>query len=492
MRGCVRRGADRAVVQVLSPTPVRDAGPILSAANSSVSARPSGKAWPSAEDEKARLFNQAKEAVRKTQGVVDEPEGMSSTSALTPNNHGRSGSVNSGSPSSMSTGAAMYSQALSSVGRNASAGHSTATAASSGSTKRSYLTAEEEKATLRRYQEATAAVQRSQTAAYGTMPSMPEHPSPESPPPMASPVASPKPNPPPQNPIPYDALYPNSARMASPPPAGGSQQAQPSYMTEKEKLRRMYEAQDAAAQQQQAASPPPPPPMDAPAYMPPASPMPYTNGGSSLSEKELLRRRYEAQDAAALASAPPPSTPPRVASSHGRSLPTPRAQPTPPPGPSGSRPLTAGEEKARLRAMYEAEERGMPPPQVYSPSPMHAPVNGMNGHNGVNGHGTAVGMERQMSVSSGRSQYSDIPPPPPLMPKPPKEYMEETLQEDRVLSTQIHAMDKQHDESYFPRVDANLDLRPFTPFHTGFEAQTIPLSIPPPPPLPPKIGLDDP
>lgn len=253
----------------------------------------------------------------------------------------------------------------------------------------------------------------------------------------------------------------------------------------------MYEAQDAAAL---AASPPPPPPMDAPAYMPPSSPMPYTNGSSALSEKEKLRRMYEAQDAAAMAGAPPPVTPPRATSSHGRTLPTPRAQPTPPPGPSGSRPLTAAEEKARLRAMYEAEERGMaslPPPQVYSPQPMHAPVNGTNGYSGTNGYGRAADMERHMSVSSG-SYYGDIPPPPPLMPKPPKEYMEETLQEDRVLSTQIHAIDQQHEEGYTPRGDANLELQPFTPFNSGFEAHAIPLSVPPPPPLPPKISMDDP
>ena len=470
---------------------MRDAGPILQAANNSVSSRPSGSAWPSAEEEKARLFNQAKEAVRKTQGVVDEPDGAGQGS----NTHDRSGSVNSGPQSSISAGAAMYSQALNSMSRNPSTGQPTPASPA----KRSYPTAEEEKAALHRYQQATAAVARNQAAAYGAMPSVPEQSPPvSSPPPMTSPVASPKPNPQSQNGpplIPYDTLYPNSARMASPPPgAGGSQQSQPSYLTEKEKLRRMYEAQDAAAlaAQQQAASPPPPS-IDAPAYMPPTSPMPYTNGNSAFSEKEMLRRRYEAQDAAALAGAPPPATPPRATSSHGRSLPTPRAQPTPPPGPSGSRPLTAAEEKARLRAMYEAEERGMaspPPPQVYSPPPMQTP-NGANGHNGVNGYGYAANMERQTSVSSG-SHYSDIPPPPPLMPKPPREYMEETLHEDRVLSTQIQSIDKQHEEGFTPRVDTNLELRPFTPFNAAFDSHAIPLSVPPPPPLPPKVGLDSP
>ncbi|EKM55270.1 uncharacterized protein PHACADRAFT_208784 [Phanerochaete carnosa HHB-10118-sp] len=465
-------------IELHSPTPVRDAGPILMAANDSVAPKPSGSGWMSAEDEKARLFNQAREAVRKTQGIVDDPDDVP---AQAPSGYARSGSSTA---TGMSAGAAMYSQALNSVGRNPGTGASPS--------KRSYPTADEEKTALRRYQEATAAVARNQASAYNGMPA-PASPSPASPPTASSPSKPTQPQSP-SAPIPYDALYPNSGRMASPAPpgAGSSHHHQPSYLTEKEKLRRMYEAQDAAAlasqqQQQHTGSSPPPPPVDAPAYMPPSSPMsfpptPYANG--ALSEKEMLRRRYEEQDAAALAGAPPPATPARATSSHGRTLPTPRAQPTPPPGPSGSRPLTAAEEKARLRALYEAEEQGQSSPMYASPT---------NGTNGVNGHG-AQGLQRHASVSSG-SHYSEPPQPlvpPPLMPKPPREYMEETLQEDRALSTQIQAIDRGHEGGYTPRPDANLEFRSFTPFKGGFEAHaTLPLAVPPPPSLPTKVGVAD-
>ena len=222
-----------------------------------------------------------------------------------------------------------------------------------------------------------------------------------------------------------------------------------------------------------------------------------------MSEKEMLRRRYEAQDAAALGTpTPPPTTPPRVAPSGGRGLPVPRAQPTPPSGSSSSRPMTAAEEKARLRAMYEAEERGTPaspPPPMSPPPPTHS--NGVNGAYGMNGMN---GINGTNGVSSGsHHNYSAVPPPPPLMPKPPKAYMDETLHEDVVLSARIKAVDSQAEDGFTvtPAMDGishhnangTLELRPFTPFNSSFDSsqQMAPLVVPPPPPLPPKVGMGD-
>ena len=128
----------------------------------------------------------------------------------------------------------------------------------------------------------------------------------------------------------------------------------------------------------------------------------------------------------------------------------------------------------------------------------------------MNGNGyslSAVDITRQTSVSSGSHySYNDIPPPPPLMPKPPREYMEETLQEDVNLAAQIKAVDKQHEQGYPPNgvypsvpyangaavgVGVGLELRPFTPFNPAIDSSPISLIVPPPPPLPPKVGIDD-
>ncbi|EMD38159.1 hypothetical protein CERSUDRAFT_113311 [Gelatoporia subvermispora B] len=507
----------------------QDAGP----AQPSVTTTPPRQAnrWPTAEEEKARLFSEAQAAVARTQGL--------------------NGSVPD-SPPAMSTGAALYSQAMSSINRNASAQGSSpargpsppavvppsqsapAPAPTVKSPTPHFPSADQEKAALRRYYEAKAAVDRTQGTTSG--------------------VASQAP----QAPIAYDALYPSQQPSAVPdsPPAfvPSSSSSQPSYLIEKERLRRAYEVQDRAAQWAAAAaspvpqlgamvqptSPPPvphaaisapvptvvpaiapiPEPYSAPAPAPTSygfpTPAAYSSPplpqDSAAAEKELLRRRFEAQDAAALATSGPPAPPPRAGSNPppsppahsggSRSMPTPPRSPPVPPGyASGSRILTAAEEKARLRAMYEAEEAGTasPPPPSFSSSPppfsngtLYA--NGMpyaNGAlytNGANGNaldamGVPYGLQRADSLT-----YMPLAPPapPPLMPRPPREYMQETQEEDSRMRAQLEAID-QHPELVST---LQVDLGPKISFTDVQLSRAGSSSIPPPPPLPTKTPVE--
>ena len=133
-----------------------------------------------------------------------------------------------------------------------------------------YMTAEQEKAALRRYEEAKRAVELSQGG--DEVPS--------------------------SNPIAYDSLYPSSKPAASGSSSQPVDDAPPSFeaaaggnnimahLSEKERLRRAYEASDAAAMAQTkappqalyAASPPAPAPTPAPAPAPAVSlPDQYAN-----------------------------------------------------------------------------------------------------------------------------------------------------------------------------------------------------------------------
>ncbi|KAH9952060.1 hypothetical protein B0H21DRAFT_11849 [Amylocystis lapponica] len=401
---------------------------------------PQRTAWPTAEEEKAKLFNQAQAAVMRTQGL--DSSSMSQTSSF----HGRNGSYNA-SQSTKSPGAALYSEAMSSVRRNVSTG----SAISQNSTPiqsptPSYPSAEEEKAALRRYHEAKAAVDRTQGAAYGAAP----------PAPISDPIS-------------YDALYPATSPPVTAtndsPPTFVSSSSQPSYLSEKEKLRRAYETQDAAAAVTAAPRAPgftsvnsdPPPPT------PPASSAGFA---SPAAEKEILRRRFEAQDAAAPAAAAPPTPPPRAGSYSSptfargsRPPPTPpRSAPLAPGSASGSRPLTAAEEKAKLRAMYDAEEQGSRPNTASSL--LKSPST-----NGING---------QMST------LSTPPPPPPLLPRPPKEYIQETQEEDLRTYAKLEAIDKSGSNIAGP-LKTELVLSSFNAGLVDEHGNPVPAPGPPPP-----------
>ena len=291
-----------------------------------------------------------------------------------------------------------------------------------------YQTAEEEKAALRRYEDAKRAVDRVQGPS--------EYPS-------GTPGGSGP------EPISYDSLYPapssgSAAQSMAPPPLNelpppfeaGPPLTAPQQLSEKERLRRAYEAQDAASLSRQttatATTPrqasPPAPPASYDASPPPFSGPAYS---SATAEKELLRRRFEAQDAAVAPQTPvrngsvPPNSTPARSGSLVSTAPSLRSRPAPLPpiaDGSGQRVLSAAEEKALLRAKYEgldSASSGEAPPPMY-----------LNGY--VSALGSASSSGAPPSINSGLS-YSSSPrhaSPPPLMPRPPQEYIKETQEED--------------------------------------------------------------
>lgn len=405
--------------------------------------------WLTAEEEKAKLFEAAQARVAITQG-------FGNTGSPAASLHGRSGSVASQSPASSPQMRALEpgpaprtppAQGSSSGANNAS---SPQTPVSTRSRVPVYASAEEEKAAMRRFYEAKAAVDRTQETAYGVSPM----------------TAG-------SSPMPYDALYP--AKPASPPPPanGGSpppfapSSSQPSYLSEKERLRRDYEARDAAAM---GGSPPAPPrhntpPMSAvgsPGYqsqVPAATPSAVLAASAAMSsaaaEKEMLRRKFEAQDAGV--KGPPPTPPPRSGSfsAGSRTMATPpRSPPVPPGSSSGSRPLTAAEEKAQLRARYDSENRAGSPPNG---SPVVQPIAPLK----VNG-----------------TSFVAPPPPPPLAPKPPKEYIQETQEEDMRTHARLQAIDREISAAAPRKTEVILSS-----FSADFDSTGNPLPPGPPPQL---------
>ncbi|KAH7909217.1 hypothetical protein BJ138DRAFT_1115170 [Hygrophoropsis aurantiaca] len=411
-----------------------------------------GPGWLSAEQEKIRLYENAQSTAKRTQAFGGSPPPSHSRNSSDAN-----GSITQSRPSpsgpsipTVSAGAALYQHAVSSMSKNAT-GSRPYTPPSSRSGPH-YPSAEEEKAALRRYEEAKRAVDRSQNTQYAS----------------SEGISS-------SAPISYDTLYPQSNGSPSnsggghssggemPPPFQNSGTQQPSYITEKEKLRRAYEAQDAAAEQN--------PPNQTPLYSSPsytAPPQPQ-NALSALSEKELLRRKYEEQDAAAAApvvQSSPPQPPPPRATSGSRSGRTPPA----PPGGEGFKPLTAAEEKAQLRAKYEAEDQR------------------------PNGYASA---SYQQPMYNGSAPNPSPPPPPPLLPRPPAEYIQETQMEDaraRYYENGMSVYDPTPQLS--PPADLGggiqLDIRPFTPFAVGLGGYDANGATPNGrPPLPPKFPPDN-
>ncbi|KAK2459509.1 hypothetical protein APHAL10511_008493 [Amanita phalloides] len=392
--------------------------------------------WPTAEEEKLKLFQSAQAAVARTQGYGAVP--VASDPTLPPS-----------TSKAPSAAAVMYSQAI--AARNdASKQHSPPApakihlpmATSSKVPKvPGYLTAEEEKAALRRYEEAKIAVDRVQGSAHYS----------------DTPGGSGS------GPISYDSLYPSASsgsglQTTTTPPAqndlpppfeAGLPLTAPQQLSEKERLRRAYEAQDAAALSRQnsvtVAAPTQgstaqsPMPKQASTYD--ASPPSFSGNSaypSPSAEKELLRRRFEAQDMLANGMSPaPPQPPPRNASTVSQSTPVRstsvlsnnssfRSRPAPLPpvvDSNGQRVLTAAEEKALLKAKYDAQDspvgEGLPP--MY-----------LNGYvNGLPSAGSSTGASSIVSpLSYASSVHRFGSPPPPLMPRPPQEYIKETQEED--------------------------------------------------------------
>lgn len=336
-------------------------------------------------------FQQAQAAVQKTQGLP--------YMAPPPLTHARneSDSSNRGQPSSSgkpTAAAALYAQAISAQGRSAvGPGPSASSPTKPKPTVPQYLTAEQEKAALRRYEEAKRAVDRTQNSEFSS----------DMAPSSSAPIA-------------YESLFPAAASSSSrptatdqPPPFNTSVIPQ-SHLSEKERLRRAYEANDAAARARQNASPPPP-------LLSPPTHNQYT---SALEEKEALRKKFEERDnAQARGALVTPQTPPRNGgfgpgfnsgadrsptsgvSPRGSNRPT----PLPPSAGTSQRVLTAAEEKALLRAKLEARDA--------AEANRNKPT--INGNN--NNHSSAAPIT-----------------PPPLMPRPPVEYIKETQEEDARVS----------------------------------------------------------
>ncbi|KAJ3757673.1 hypothetical protein EV360DRAFT_70943 [Lentinula raphanica] len=356
--------------------------------------------WLSAEEEKTRLFHKAQEAARKAQGLD-----AYSASPSPADNRPAVSSSTAGMPQ--------------------------------------YPSAEEEKAALRRYEEAKRAVQRTQLG--GT----------------------------------DDIGSSSSSTAFAPPPAAND--LPPSFeasvpivdartqLAEKERLRREYEARDAAAAAAQRPSV-----ENVPAYTEDSQPQPMTGTiiQSAIAEKEMLRRKFEMQDAQARAAASSASQPPRQASPVQL-----KGRPTPAlPSSTSGRVLTAAEEKAMLRARFEAEDSGR---SHTTPPPMNPPPQ-INGYNHINGYtnGAPAGPS---TPSPSRSNFTPPPAPPPLAPKPPAAYIQETQEEDARVSRYVNSGLPIPDIDSYPIPGGSisrknsagaasaLDMHPFTPFASGFE-----------------------
>ncbi|KAJ7470525.1 hypothetical protein FB451DRAFT_340601 [Mycena latifolia] len=430
---------------VRATTPPRAVAPQTNRPTPPRTAAPQINRWPTAEEEKLRLFTEAQEAVKKTQGL-EFYSGPSRSASYQASTHGRSNSdlINdSGSSQPTAVNAtAGGSSSYSSPRTRSDSGHQPTPKVPQ------YLTAEQEKAALRRYHEAKQAVGRVQGYVSDEGAD------------LKSTSGS--------SPIAYDSLFPSPALPSgssanapngkgdSPPPFEATS-PDLSRLSEKERLRRAYAAQDAAAALQNNN-----PVNDAPPPFPGVS-------SQGLSEKELLQRRFDAQDAEARRAAGAPRPPPRKVSNSSIGRPTPTT-------PGSVKVLTALEEKALLKARYDAEDAGSKPR--------------------VNGNAVYTNGGGLSSPSSSASAPSTPPVPPPLMPRPPVEYIQETQEEDARVSRFVTAgvLPPMEEEPRLPTslspsssilrksTTPGLDVAPFTPFTPGFDAK-----LPgPPPPLPPK------
>ncbi|KAJ3799111.1 hypothetical protein GGU11DRAFT_743708 [Lentinula aff. detonsa] len=309
-----------------------------------------------------------------------------------------------------------------------------------------YPSAEEEKAALRRYEEAKRAVQRTQlggTDDIGSSSSSTAY----IPPPAASDL-----------PPSFEASVPVvDART---------------QLAEKERLRREYEVRDAAGTAVQRPS------VDTvPAYSEDSQPQPLTGTviQSAIAEKEMLRRKFEMQDAQAQAAAGPASQPPRQASPVQL-----KGRPAPAPPSFTGRILTAAEEKAMLRARFEAEDSSR---SHTTPPPINSPPQ-VNGYSHVNGHTNGTHAHAGPSTPSPSiSTFTPPPAPPPLAPRPPAAYIQETQEEDARVSRYVNSGAPIPDLNSYPipggslsrntsaHAAGGLDMHPFTPFSSGFDGR---------------------
>ena len=329
-------------------------------------------------------------------------------------------------PPVISAGAALYSSAMASVhkpNRGTPATSPPPPPASQTQKPSRLLTAAEEKEMLRRYHNATRAVQRHHEANFGSSEGV-----------MSSTSSSLPHN---TDAGSYAGGNPDSSGPAPdelPPPWVPSPEfSQLESMSEKERYRIASEARERAAAEQHFASPPPP---ASPATSPPTDY--YTATG-------ILPPDVNGSDrlgAAADGGLPPPWQPASPATQSG--LPPHLRSRSPPIPPNPTQPglqrmLSAAEEKALLKAKYEAEEQpaGSPPLPVsprrqheYSSPPRTPPMSSP-----IRSELPILRDQRQVVAAPVLSTPPQTPP--PLLPRPPASYIRETAEEDARLQDEL-------------------------------------------------------
>ena len=471
--------------------------------------------WPTAEEEKVRLFTQAQNNARIVQGYAqDLNEGQASHGRAASRDSSRSFQQGSqGRPPVISAGAALYSHAMASVNKPGWGGPIATPpkpAPPLAPHKPRLPSTAEEKEMLRRYHDATRAVQQHHEANFGSsdgiMPSASSSLLPDS-------TAAPYPG---------DLDHPTGpAPDELPPPWVPSPEfSQIEGLSEKERYRIAFEAREraaAAAAELQAASPHPP----ANPASPPADY--YTATGTphiGVNDSDPPPAAADGGPPPPWHPAPPPPLPPHLRA---------RSPPVPPSNPVSDSPrmLSAAEEKALLKARYETEEKmSAPPPSTTPPrqQEQHSPSR------------TSFSPGRP-SESPGPREQSQAPvaatptppprTPPPLRPRPPASYIQETAEEDARLQDELANGQLSTSASETMTATASVPtspavsvatamigpgddtfglLRPTSPFAIGWESIAgrsagtgsnasvngfgSPLPPSPPPPLPPKVPLE--
>jgi hypothetical protein len=207
--------------------------------------------------------------------------------------------------------------------------------------------------------------------------------------------------------------------------------SQPEEMSEKERYRIAFEARERAATGHQSTAPPPPaspttsPPADY--YTATGTHHPGTNGSLGTTADSGL---------------PPPWQPTPPAAQSGLSPHLRARSPPVPPNPVQPdlpRMLSAAEEKALLKAKYEAEEQSASSPPVspraqqeeYHSSPRTTPSPGKLSPTRT--EQTPSRDQRQVATPTLTPPLT----PPPLLPRPPASYIQETAEEDAWLQDEL-------------------------------------------------------
>lgn len=405
-------------------------------------------------------------------------------------------------PPVKSAGAALYSHAMASVNKPSWAtpvvpSPPVPPPVSQFPTSSPLPSATEEKEMLRRYHDATRAVQRHQEVNFGSPDDI-----------MPSGSSS----------LPHDSSI--GAPDELPPPWVPSPEfSQTEDMSEKERYRIAFEARERAATAavQQSSAPPPP---ASPTTSPPAGY--YTATGTHYPGVNGSGPFGETADGGL----PPPwhPTPPAAQSGlppHLRA----RSPPVPPnPAQPGlSRVLSAAEEKALLKAKYDAEEQPAPSPPI-SPQGQQEYYSSQRAKSSP---GKLSPTRTDLPLSRDQRQVAipaSTPPqtPPPLLPRPPASYIQETAEENARLQDELANGQLSASSTVMTTAMASIPpsvttpvtgelalgdddmLGPVSPFSIGWEsisARTVdagvdastnglgPSSPTSPPPRPPKVPL---